>query len=263
MEAWQSGTLYEGYMGRWSRLVAPLFLAWLNPAPGLRWLDVGCGTGNLTRAILACCQPQHVFGVDRSQSFVGFASSAAADPRAGFFVGDALAIPLDSGACDAAVSGLVLNFVSDPAAAIAEMKRVLRPGGRVAVFVWDYAEGMEWLRFFWDAARAVNVAAAAGMDQGERYAICRPDALMLLLAQAGLVEIRVEAVDVAAHFADFADYWGPLAAGGPYPAPTYLASRPSAEQEAIRTHLQTHLPFQPDGSIRFNMRAWSAAGEVP
>jgi ubiquinone/menaquinone biosynthesis C-methylase UbiE len=136
---WEVGDAYEQYVGRWSRLVARDFLGWLDRAAGLRWLDVGCGTGALSASLLAAAAPAAVTGIDPSAGFLELARSQLGDPRVRFEQGDAQALPLVDGAVDAAVSGLVLNFVPDPARAVAEMRRAVRPGGTVALYVWDYA----------------------------------------------------------------------------------------------------------------------------
>ncbi|HRA51899.1 methyltransferase domain-containing protein, partial [Actinotalea sp.] len=156
---------YEAYMGRWSRLVAPVFVAWLGAPAGLRWLDVGCGTGSLTAALIAGATPASVLAVDRSEAFVAAARRAALDLRVSVEVAAADALPVPDRSLDAAVSGLVLNFLPDAPAAVREQLRVVVPGGRVAAFVWDYAEGMEPLRHFWDAAASVDPG-RADLDEG-------------------------------------------------------------------------------------------------
>ena len=138
-DVWQSGPALERYVGRWSRLVGREFLRWLDVRPGSRWVDVGCGTGALTETILQTAEPSHVTGVDRSEGFIAFVREQVRDERAQFKVGDAQQLPLETATCDAAVSGLVLNFVPRPTEAMAEMVRVVRPGGTVAGYVWDYA----------------------------------------------------------------------------------------------------------------------------
>jgi ubiquinone/menaquinone biosynthesis C-methylase UbiE len=155
-DPWAQGATYESYMGRWSRPVARVFLTWLAAPPGLKWLDVGCGTGALSHGILEASAPRAVAGMDPSAGFVGYARRQIGDTRARFVVGDARALPWREGRFDVVVSGLVLNFVSDPAAAMAEMRRVARPGATVAAYLWDYAGRMEMLRYFWDAAVALD-----------------------------------------------------------------------------------------------------------
>src|SRR5512144_1264185 len=151
-DTWAAGDLYEPYVGRWSRLVAREFLHWLALPHGLDWLDVGCGTGALSKTILSHASPARVHGIDPSPAFVGYAKAHIVDPRASFNTGDAESLPVEIATCDAAVAGLVLNFVPSPAKAVGEMKRAVRRDGVVAAYVWDYAGRMELMRFFWDAA---------------------------------------------------------------------------------------------------------------
>ena len=153
-DRWTGGDSYESYVGRWSRGVAVEFIDWLDAAPGGSWLDLGCGTGALTTAILERADPAAVVGIDPSASFIDHARAATPDRHAVFLTGDALALPLAAGSADVVVSGLVLNFIPDPAAALRECLRVARPGATIAAYVWDYAEKMEPIRAFWDAAIA-------------------------------------------------------------------------------------------------------------
>src|SRR6266511_3550519 len=151
-EVWSCGEAYEPYVGRWSRMVAREFVPWLGVPPRRSWLDVGCGTGALTETVLALGSPDSVCGVDPSEGYVAFVAAHLRDPRTSFRTGDATALPFADGEFDATVSGLVLNFVPGPARAVAEMARVTRLGGVVGAYVWDYAEAMELMRYFWDAA---------------------------------------------------------------------------------------------------------------
>ncbi|MEU0546214.1 methyltransferase domain-containing protein [Micromonospora sp. NPDC005979] len=258
---WVDGTAYEAYVGRWSRLVAAAFVRWLGLPGGLRWLDVGSGTGVLTSTVLATAQPRQVTGVDSSEGFVRQARAQATDPRTVFTVGDARVLPLPDSAVDVVVSGLVLNFVPEPARAVAEFARVAVPGGLVAAYVWDYAEGMEMMRQFWDAANELD-SAAAGRDDGRRFALCRPEALQTLWREAGLTDVSVEAVVVPTVFTGFADYWTPFL-GGQGSAPAYLSSLAEPQRVALRDLLAARLPTGPDGSIRLTARAWAIRGTRP
>src|SRR5688572_19847124 len=150
-DTWERGSPYEQYVGRWSRQVAPLFLSWLKIPAGRSWLDVGCGTGALCAAIADCCVPISVAGVEPSEGFLKTAEENLVG-RVALHHGSATAIPLGEASVDVVVSGLVLNFVPDPRAAVLEMARVTKNEGTIAAYVWDYADRMELLRFFWDAA---------------------------------------------------------------------------------------------------------------
>jgi SAM-dependent methyltransferase len=151
-DRWDGAAEYESYIGRWSRPVAERFVDWLDVPAGRAWLDVGCGTGALTAAIAQRAAPASVTALDLSAEFAASAANDLDDRRVVFLVGDARALPLADAQMDVVVSGLVLNFLADPVAAIAEWRRTARPGGTIAVFVWDYADAMEPIRAFWDAA---------------------------------------------------------------------------------------------------------------
>jgi len=260
MDLWASGDAYEPYVGRWSRLVAREFLAWLDQPPDLRWLDVGSGTGALSQVILATASPREVVGVDQSREFVAYARERVADARARFRTADAQALPFPSPEFDVAVSGLVLNFVPAHARALAEMRRAVRPGGMVAIYVWDYAGEMQLMRYFWDAAVALNPA-AQDLDEGRRSPICKPAPLAALFEQVGLRDVEVRAIDVPTVFRDFDDYWSPFL-GGQAPAPAYCVSLSEEGRAALREHLRARLPIRPDGAIHLSARAWAVRARV-
>lgn len=259
-DVWAAGEAYERYMGRWSRLVADEFIARLGCADDLRWLDVGCGTGALTTRVAVRCRPRIVVGSDRSSGFIGSARACAPE-RAAFVVADASSLPVRDAGCDVAVSGLVLNFLPSPGAAVAEAARVVRPGGPVAAYVWDYAEGMAFLRLFWDAAVAVDPSAAA-LDEGRRFPVCRPETLRDLWSSAGLVDVAVAPIEVPTVFSDFEDLWEPFLAGQG-PAPGYVASLAPPARNRLRDTLRATAPTRPDGSIALTVRAWAVQGRKP
>ena len=257
-EVWENAESLERYVGRWSRLVAREFVAWLQVPPGSRWLDVGCGSGALTETALAEAEPESIEGVDTSEAFVAYAASRVTDPRASFAVADAQALDRPDAVYDAVASSLVLNFLPDPARGAAEMRRVARPGGVVAGYVWDYAGEMQLMRRFWDAAAELDPA-AADLDEGRRMAGCNPADLEALFSGAGLEEVETRAIDVPTVFADFDDYWSPFE-GGQGPAPGYCVSLPPDRRAALRERLRETLPAAPDGSISLVARAWAVRG---
>jgi SAM-dependent methyltransferase len=257
-DVWASGEGYESYVGRWSRLVANELLEWLDVPPGGRWLDVGCGTGALTQRVLDLAAPAGVEAVDRSPSFVEFAQARVRDPRATFAVADAQLLPQATGTIDAVVSGLVLNFVPRPETAVAEMVRVTRPGGVVVVYVWDYADRMQFMRVFWDAATALDLRALE-LDEARRFPICEPAALEKLFRDAGLEEVESRAIDVATRFQDFDDYWRPFLSGQG-PAPGYAMSLSDERRATLRERVRGALPTSADGSINLIARAWAVRG---
>ena len=257
-EVWDDAERLERYVGRWSRLVAREFVAWLDVLAGGRWLDVGCGSGALTETILERGEPEVVEGVDTSEAFIAYAAERVGDPRASFAVGDAQALDRPDASFDAVVSSLVLNFLPDQARGAAEMRRVARPGGVVAGYVWDYAGEMQLMRRFWDAAADLDPAAAA-LDEGQRMTGCSPGDLAALFSGAGLAGVDTRAIDVPTVFADFEDYWTPFE-GGQGPAPGYCVSLPAERRTALRERLRETLPAEPDGSIRLIARAFAVRG---
>jgi SAM-dependent methyltransferase len=258
---WASGDIYEPYVGRWSRLVAREFIAWLDRPLGGRWLDVGCGTGALSRTVLDRAAPASVNGIDASSGFVAHAQARIADPRAAFEVADAQTLPFEDERFDAAVSGLVLNFVPQPPRMVAEMRRVVRRGGTVALYLWDYGGEMQMMRHFWDAAAALDPAAVP-LDEARRFPDCRPEALTALFRDAGLDAVETRAIDVATVFRDFDDYWTPFL-GGQAPAPAYCMSLSDERRAALREALRARLPIRADGGIALIARAWAARGVAP
>ena len=259
-DTWKAGALYEPYVGRWSRLVAREFLQWLAPRPRLDWLDVGCGTGALTETILQATDPRTVRGIDLAPAFIEYARAHVEDPRARFDVADAQSLPVESGQADMAVSGLAVNFVPQPPLAAREMARAVRAGGVVAVYVWDYADKMELMRHFWDAAVALDRDALA-LDEGRRFPICQPDALVELLTGAGLTDVQARAIDVPTRFRDFDDYWSPFL-GGQGPAPGYVMALDEQRRTVLRDRLRATLPISGDGSIPLIARAWAVRGRA-
>jgi SAM-dependent methyltransferase len=203
--------------------------------------------------------PRIVHGIDRSDGFVEGARRRA--DRGGiqrFSVGDALDLPVDDATFDVAVSGLVLNFLPDATRAVSELRRSIDDGGNVALYVWDYAEGMQLIRYFWDAAIALDPAALA-LDEGPRFPICQPEALEELFRRSGLQRVETASIVVPTRFADFDDYWAPFL-GGQGPAPAYAMSLGEIERDALRERLRAALPTSADGSIALSARAFAARG---
>lgn len=254
-DVWASGTAYEPYVGRWSRLVAREFVLWLAIPPSGRWLDVGCGTGALIQTILQVASPSEVQGIDLSDGYIAFARQQIVDDRVSFAIGDAQMLPFESMTYDTVVSGLVLNFVSQPGQAVSEMARVTRPGGVVAAYVWDYAGKMQLMRYFWDAAVILDPA-ARDLDEGRRFLLCRPEPLVRLFRDGHLRDVEVCAIDVSTDFRDFDDYWSPFL-GGQGPAPDYAMSLSEERRIALREQIRSSLPIREDGSIHLIARAWA------
>ena len=226
---------------------------------GLRWLDVGCGTGALCEAILDRCAAASVSAVEPSEGFLKTAK-ARLGGRATIQSGSATELAFADASFDATVCGLVLNFIPDVRAGLAAMMRVTRPGGIVAGYVWDYAGKMELMRYFWDAAVALNSSAAA-VDEGVRFPLCKPSALSEVFENAGLNMVVTQAIDIDTPFVSFDDYWRPFL-GGNGPAPAYAMSLDEPARARLREHIRERLPIQKNGSLQLVARAWAVRGTV-
>lgn len=258
-DSWQSGDPYEYYMGRWSKLVAEKFVDWLSPQQALNWLDLGCGSGALSEAIINGAKPASVVAIDQSEGFVQ-TTQKRLGARVRCKVGDAMSLPLDDGTLNMAVSGLVLNFIPAPEKALAEMRRVTTQQGTVAVYVWDYAGKMEFLNTFWDAATKLNPG-AADLHERRRFGDTNAEQLRKSFTQAGFSDIETTSLEIVTRFVDFDDYWQPFL-GKQGPAPTYVSKLSSADRDKLKDTLVKSLPPTADGSIVMTARAWAAKGKV-
>jgi SAM-dependent methyltransferase len=257
-DSWMSGNPYERFMGRWSHLIAQEFLAWMAIPPAQDWLDIGCGTGALTKLILENHAPQSTVSIDSSSEFIQFAQQTIPHPAATFKVGDAQDLPLETNAIDALVSGIMLNFVPQPKTAVSEMRRVVKPTGQIGIFVWDYADGMEMLRTFWDTAVSLDPAATP-FDEGLRFPLCQQGQLETLVREAGLQQVEARPIEVPTIFKNFDDYWQPFL-GNVGPAGSYVASLTPSAQQQLASKLRETLPIAPDHSITLSARAWAVKG---
>jgi SAM-dependent methyltransferase len=227
----------ERFMGRWSRPLGPVLLDWAGVDGPARFVDVGSGTGNLAIAVADRWPECEVLGVDPSPGFVAHASRRV--PGGGpvrFEQGSAMELPVESGWADATVAMLVLNFVPDPSVGVAEMRRITASDGIVAAAVWDYGDGMQMLRTFWDAALSVDPAGARGRDEAAMH-LAGEGALARLWAGAGLREVVEETVTVPTAFASFEDYWEPFG-DGVGPAGDYVRASAPGTVEALREELR-------------------------
>jgi SAM-dependent methyltransferase len=261
MDRWTSGSHYEQWMGRWSRLLALEFLKWLNLPARLRWIDVCCGSGVITEAIAERSAPASIVGVDVSPEQINFARQHRARSNVTFEIADAMLLPFTDLSFDVVVCGLGLNYIPQPGRGLEEFCRVTRSGGTVAVYVWDYAEGARFLREFWNAAIAVDSEAVAS-DQARRFPICTREGLRSLFEHSKLEDLSVHALEIVTRFASFDDYWEPLLTGQGS-APNYLATRNEKMQAAIRERLRSALPTNPQGRIELPARAWAIRARRP
>jgi SAM-dependent methyltransferase len=260
LDTWDEGTTYEPYIGRWSRMVAQHFIDWLALPQGAAWLDFGCGTGALSQTILARANPRVVIGCDRSPGYIAFAQAQTPDPRARFGLAELGDLPRIANGFDAAVAGLVLNFLPVPLDGVLAMRARVRPGGTVAAYVWDYAERMELIRRFWDAARELDETARP-LDEAARFPSCRPEPLALLFLLAELQDVAVRSIEVPTVFRNFDDYWMPFL-GGQGPAPSYARSLTPEQLAELRERIRRRLPSASDGTIPLTARAWAVKGIV-
>ena len=259
-DAWSAGRHYENYMGRWSRRIADQFLKWLEPAPELDWLELGCGTGALSSALLSRAAPKSVVVTDLSSDFIEHTSRLISDPRVIFQIADAQKLPFEDACFDVAVSGLTLNFVLDKHLAISEMQRVVRPGGTIAFFVWDYPDGgMGLIDAFWKAATSLDPAASA-LDEARRFSFCTREGLIDLCRSAGLTEIETSAIETQTGFPDFETFWLPFTLGAG-PAPGYCSSLSEDGLLALRNALGELVGT--DGPITLPARAWALKVHQP
>lgn len=245
-DAWLAGGAYEAYMGRWSRVLARAFVEWLAPPPDADWLEIGCGTGALTVAIRDLAAPRSIVACDPAAPFVAHARAQLDDERISFVVAGADALPQRDGGFDAIASCLVLNFVPNPEQAVAAMRT--RARGFVSACVWDYADGMQLLRIFWDEAIAADPDAAQ-LDEGRRFPLCNLDALASLFRAAGFARVHSGTLEIPTRFASFDDYWTPFTRGTG-PAPSYVASLDPQRRDALRERLRARLGARLDLTAR-------------
>ncbi len=247
-------------MGRWSRPLARAFVGWLEPEAHAHWLDVGCGTGALTAAICELGKPASVVACDPSGPFVEAARTALPDKRVAFELARGEYLPEREGGFDVVVSGLVLNFVADPERALANMLERLSPRGKVAAYVWDYAEGLQFLGSFWEEAVALDPGAAV-LDERRRFPICNGEALTALFRAAGLSNVESTRLDSITPFMSFDDYWEPFL-GRTGPAPSYVAALDRERREQLKERLRQRL--LPDGGrLELSASAWAVRGLGP
>jgi SAM-dependent methyltransferase len=257
-DRWSKASAYESFMGRWSGPLARRFVNWLAAPAGGRWLDVGCGTGALTAAILADAEPDAVVACDPSGDFVAYLSEHRRDSRLRVEVATLSTLPPGDSAFDVIASNLVLNFLPDTVAALREILTRVRPNGIVAASVWDYAGGMQFLRAFWDGARSIDPAAES-LDEGRRFPVCAPGPLAGAMNAAGFTGVETGEVVVDTVFPSFTDYWTPFLEGVG-PAGAYASALDRRGQHALAEAVRARVPIGPSGAIAMTARAWTVRG---
>jgi SAM-dependent methyltransferase len=254
---------YEQFMGRWSRRLALPFIDFAGIAANESVLDVGCGTGSLTFLLPQAAAVREIEGVDFSPVYVEAARSANSDARIRFSQGDACALSFADGRFDRALALLVLHFVPEGHKAISEMRRVVRPGGVVAAAVWDTYGGLPFQRFFWDAVALIDPNGERQRRDANFRPMTRPGELKAAFAAAGLAGIEEGLLTIRMEFADFADYWTPVAAGEATMGKYIAACSPDLKNRIEETTRKAYLSGEPDGPRSFAATAIACRGVVP
>ena len=252
---------YERFMGRWSRLLAPAYIAFAGIKNGDRVLDVGTGTGSLATTLEATMPESEIVGIDPSEGFIAYAQKNAKSARTHFEVGNAEALKFNDASFDNTLALLVMNFVPDHRKAVTEMRRVTRPQGIVSACVWDYDRGMQMLRFFWDEAVAFDPAIE---PKDERHMkLSHQGELSDLWGQAGLINIKEEPLTIDQAYSSFNDYWEPFTKGAG-PGGAYVVSLSQERREQLEARIRKRLlGDRDDGPFKLTATAWCVRGQVP
>jgi SAM-dependent methyltransferase len=251
------GAAYEGYMGRWSQLAGDIFLDWLAPAGGQRWIEVGCGNGAFTERLVERCAPSLLQGIDPSENQLRFARTRPATRQVQFQLADAMALPFADDEFDMAVMALVIFFVPEPARGVAEMVRVVRPGGTVAAYAWDILGGGFPFAAVQDEMRALGIVPL----QPPRSDASRIDALHALWTDSGLTGVQTREIVVERTFDDFDSFWRITQTGPNMVA--RLATMTASDRQLISDRLRARLPSDAMGRITYSARANAVKGRVP
>jgi SAM-dependent methyltransferase len=251
------GEAYERLMGRWTRRAGDIFLDWLDIPANVRWLDVGCGNGAFTEALIARCAPVEVIGVDPSEGQLAFARTRRGAQSAQFRIGDAQALPFGDDGFDVAVMALVITYLSDPGKAVAEMARVVRPGGWVGTYMWDIPAGGTPVHPIYVAIESLGMPS----PRPPGAAVSRLDAMRALWKGAGLESIETQVIRIPVAYSDFDDFWdsntGPV---GPHGKAIQQMSQ--TVRARFRARLREQLPVGPDGCIAYQSFANAVKGRV-
>lgn len=259
-DRWAVGHEYELYLGKGGRDAARRFLAWLEPPAGSVWLESGVATGVLTQAVLKSCAPHHVTAVEKEPGYPGTPREHFTNPMLRVRLAEPEQLPVANDTFQVAVSPLALNAVADPALALAELRRAVRPDGIVSGYLWDYPGRMDLIRTFWDAAVALDPGAQELADASR--AGLGEEALAELWCQAELTAVETHTILIPTVFPNFDTYWRPFL-GGNNPAPTYCVGLSRQAREALRQRVSDALPIQEDGSINLLSRLLLVRGTVP
>lgn len=253
----EDGAGYERMMGVWSRLAGDVFIDWVAPRAGLKWIDVGCGNGAFTELLVERCAPAEVQGIDPSDAQLAFARGRPAARLAEFRKGDAMALPFNENRFDAAVMALVIFFVPEPAKGVAEMARVVAPGGTVAAYAWDILGG----GFPWEPMRIEMRGLGLQPLTPPSVDAAAIEAMRGLWTRAGLRDVETREISVRRTFADFEDFWATSLL-----TPTVgsaIAALPASDAELLKTRVRARVPADAAGRITYGARANAVKGRVP
>jgi ubiquinone/menaquinone biosynthesis C-methylase UbiE len=250
------GAAYERMMGKWSQLAGDVFLEWLAPAAGLKWIDVGCGNGAFTSMIVEQCAPVGVNGIDPSEGQLAFARKRLPGSVAEYGLGDAMALPFSDTTFDVATMALVLFFVPEPAKGVAEMVRVVRPGGMIAAYSWDILRGGFPLEPIWDEMRGLGVTPR----HPPSVSTSRMEEMRKLWTGAGLDAVEAKEITVQRTFANFDEFWAIAMTSN---VGTQVTEMPSRDVEVLKARVRARLPSDSAGRITYSARASAVKGRVP
>jgi ubiquinone/menaquinone biosynthesis C-methylase UbiE len=251
------GAAYEKFMGVWSRMAGDVFIDWLKPAKGLKWVDVGCGNGAFTENIVERCAPAEVQGIDPSEGQISFARTRPAGKLAKFQQGDAMALPFANKTFDVAVMALVIFFVPEPEKGVAELARVTKPGGLVATYAWDVLGGGFPMEPLQAAMREIGIKPMLP----PRADASRSDALVKLWGGAGIEAVETREITVQRTYAGFEEFWAVTQLSAAI-APVF-AKMPATELESLKAMVRGRLPADASGRITYSARANAIKGRVP
>jgi SAM-dependent methyltransferase len=253
----EDGAAYERMMGVWSALAGETFLDWLAPRPGLHWLDVGCGSGAFSALVAQRCAAAEIDGVDPSEAQLAFARARPIACPAQFRLGDAMALPLADRSVDAAVMALVIFFVPDPKKGVAEMARVVRPGGLAAAYAWDMLGGGFPLEQILIELRAMGHTPV----RPPSVDASRIDVMRALWTDAGFGEIETRQIAAERTFVDFEEFWTVSLSGSS--VRFSIAQLSAADQQALKSRVRTRLNAEAGGKVACTARANAIKGRVP
>lgn len=251
------GAACERMMGTWSRLAGTIFIDWLAPPSGLKWIDVGCGNGAFTEHLVERCAPAEVHGIDPSEAQIAFARTRSAARLAKFGHGDAMALPVSDNAYDAATMALVIFFVPHPAKSVAEMVRVVRPGGMIAAYAWDIPGGGLPLEPIRIEMRAIGLTPR----DPPSVEACRIETVGKLWSAAGLEAVETREIAVQRTFADFEDFWTTSLLGSSIASA--IAAMAPKDLERLKMRVHARMPADRAGRITCGVRANAIKGRLP